>query len=126
MENEKVQNENENEQTKVFIASLSDTNKLLSEKDKKRYEQTNLSASYELDDLTPIIANVNIIKFSYDKLEKICKPTFKRSFVEKKFCDSLKLEFDVLHNAIRKQDLFRAYNYVLSEWLNANKSLLLI
>lgn len=121
MENKKAQT-----QTEKFIASLQDTNKLLSDKDKKRYDQTNLSASYELDDLTPIIANGNIVKFSYDKLEKICKPTFKRSFVENKFCTSLELDHDTLHNEIRKTDLFRAYNFVLSEWLNANKDLLLV
>ena len=113
----------ENQVLNDFIKSLKETNTLLSDKDKKKYEKMTLVLTYESPEVNKAFENPNIEKFSYEKLTMQIKATFKRAVIENKFCEVLGLDYDKLNPQIRANDLFRAYNFTLSEWVKSNKEL---
>ncbi len=112
-------------ENKQFIKTLVEQNEQLSNNDKKKYETPTLKVSFEVERLNDCIKHESVEKVSLDKIKNSVSATFEKNFIENLFFNKLEIKSDV-HNLIREKGLYRAFNYVLSEWVNNedNKKLL--
>ena len=113
---------------KTFVEFLqNNVDSSLTEKDKKKYENPRYNIKVSGFDMS-YIENDNYLKVSYERENNITTISLKADYVRKNFFKVLSKGFKnvdetVTYAQIQELSLFRAFNYVVSEFLKTNNHL---